>query len=452
MKRVLLIFAFLVTSVSFLFAQEGGGKVTPSCPQQSCGTENRITLSDRVVAPGSTIQLALKVSTLHSIYGMDFEVQFPRDSVYPRGFWLSNWPFCNSYPVWADYWNDSLYHFALASGDSFCTDRIFGYLRMHVEKNIDSGTVLQLPLHGFFSDTTSSFEVPTINGSIMVGPSVIFGDWTNDSSVDLPDVVGILRYAVHGGTLTMRQLLAGDVTGDGFVNSYDGWFDIYKVVNPYACFPVEDCGYYFGGKGSAQPVGVTLAERNGNTELSFSSSDSVTNGDLNLTVPAGAQVELAPGANAFSEFSRNGNDVKVAFIGNGNPIVGKPVLLIRNASPQEISVSGKVNEGIPIVTNVGTPTGVKDPREVPKEFSLGQNYPNPFNPATEISYSLDKHSFVTLKVYNMLGEEVATLVNGEKEPGKYSASFDGQKLSSGVYFYRLTAGDITSMKKMLLAK
>jgi photosystem II stability/assembly factor-like uncharacterized protein len=85
-------------------------------------------------------------------------------------------------------------------------------------------------------------------------------------------------------------------------------------------------------------------------------------------------------------------------------------------------------------------------------FRLEQNYPNPFNPTTIINYGIPKESYVTIKVYDILGREVATLVNDEKLAGKYEVKFDGSKLSSGVYFYQLRAGSYTATKKLLLIK
>jgi hypothetical protein len=91
----------------------------------------------------------------------------------------------------------------------------------------------------------------------------------------------------------------------------------------------------------------------------------------------------------------------------------------------------------------------------PKEFALLQNYPNPFNPTTEISYQLSVNSTVTLKVYDMLGRELALLVNGRQESGSYTVPFDATKkpgLTSGVYFYRLEAGSFVSTKKLIVMK
>lgn len=89
---------------------------------------------------------------------------------------------------------------------------------------------------------------------------------------------------------------------------------------------------------------------------------------------------------------------------------------------------------------------------IPKEFSLLQNYPNPFNPQTTIKYLIPQNCFVTITVYDILGKEVSKLVNEEKLPGSYEVQFDGSRLSSGVYFYRLHAGDLFKTKKLVLLK
>ena len=91
---------------------------------------------------------------------------------------------------------------------------------------------------------------------------------------------------------------------------------------------------------------------------------------------------------------------------------------------------------------------------LPENFKLFQNYPNPFNPSTEIEYSLSKNDFVTLKVYDITGREIATLVNEQKVAGNYTLNFNADKyhLSSGVYFYKLVAGNKTDVKKLMLIK
>lgn len=96
-------------------------------------------------------------------------------------------------------------------------------------------------------------------------------------------------------------------------------------------------------------------------------------------------------------------------------------------------------------------TGVEN-ADLPTDFNLNQNYPNPFNPTTTISYSLPTNGFVTLKVYDILGKEVAMLINEEKQAGSYTTNFDASNLASGTYIYRLSAGSSVQIKKMTLIK
>jgi Secretion system C-terminal sorting domain len=98
-------------------------------------------------------------------------------------------------------------------------------------------------------------------------------------------------------------------------------------------------------------------------------------------------------------------------------------------------------------------TGIKQTGEnVPAKYELSQNYPNPFNPTTNIDYTIPTSGFVTLKVFNILGQEVATLTNGYQKSGNYTATFNASNLASGVYLYRLEAGSVSITKKLVLLK
>jgi hypothetical protein len=90
--------------------------------------------------------------------------------------------------------------------------------------------------------------------------------------------------------------------------------------------------------------------------------------------------------------------------------------------------------------------------DMPSTYLLQQNYPNPFNPSTTILFSIPTSEFVTLKVYDLLGREIATLVNENLSAGSYSYNFDAKNLTSGVYLYKLQAGKYSETKKMLLSK
>jgi len=100
------------------------------------------------------------------------------------------------------------------------------------------------------------------------------------------------------------------------------------------------------------------------------------------------------------------------------------------------------------------PTSVNDSRtgQIPEKFILEQNYPNPFNPTTQINYTVPRSSYVGLKVYNLLGQEVKSLVEGFQQRGNYTVTFDSRGLSSGVYLYRMTAGSFMDTKKTILLK
>ncbi|MBK7632273.1 MAG: T9SS type A sorting domain-containing protein [Ignavibacteriales bacterium] len=98
-------------------------------------------------------------------------------------------------------------------------------------------------------------------------------------------------------------------------------------------------------------------------------------------------------------------------------------------------------------------TDIAGEKEIlPIEYSLSQNYPNPFNPSTKLSYSITQPSIVSLKVYDVLGTEIETLVNEEKPVGVHELTWNAANLPSGVYFYRFQAGDFVQTKKMILLK
>jgi hypothetical protein len=105
-----------------------------------------------------------------------------------------------------------------------------------------------------------------------------------------------------------------------------------------------------------------------------------------------------------------------------------------------------------IILPLNSATSVKEKENVPASFALDQNYPNPFNPATMIRYQLTMNSFVTVRVYDELGREIARLVNGEQSAGGHSVRWDAENFSSGVYIYELNAGNYHDVKKMVLIK
>ena len=97
-------------------------------------------------------------------------------------------------------------------------------------------------------------------------------------------------------------------------------------------------------------------------------------------------------------------------------------------------------------------TGVDDIKQAPLSYDLSQNYPNPFNPSTTIKYSVPRAAFVSLKVYDVLGREVAHLVNVEKSAGNYEVEWNAENFASGIYLYKIQTGNFTQTKKMILMR
>jgi photosystem II stability/assembly factor-like uncharacterized protein len=112
-----------------------------------------------------------------------------------------------------------------------------------------------------------------------------------------------------------------------------------------------------------------------------------------------------------------------------------------------ISVSGRIYRSISPLVSVSRPTS-----DLPTSFWLGQNYPNPFNPYTIVEFALPSPSSVSLKIFNILGQEVATVLEDHLEPGIYKVQWNAQPFASGIYFYRLTAGLYSETKKLILQK
>lgn len=158
------------------------------------------------------------------------------------------------------------------------------------------------------------------------------------------------------------------------------------------------------------------------------------------------EVQLANNAN-FTNSTNVSNLQEMQTLINNLP-VGQYFWRVRSIAGNDVS---NYSESASFLVN--TPTSVEDTDvNTPDKFELSQNYPNPFNPSTIISYAIPENSVVTLKVYDILGNEVAVLVNDYKNAGRYTVNFDASSLSSGVYYYRISAGSFSNTKKMLLLK
>ncbi len=204
-------------------------------------------------------------------------------------------------------------------------------------------------------------------------------------------------------------------------------------MNDGAYYAIGDTGYV------VLDMGGFMEDKTGNDITVFGSASELGNGFqvFNSNSIDGPWVSMGTGTET-SSFDLNGinNARYIRLVDNG---IGAGNVLGAGFHLDAISVNS-------IITSVDKYT------HQPANFELFQNYPNPFNPTTVISYSLPEASQVTLKVFNMLGQEVATLVNGMKNSGVHTVNFDANGLASGIYLYKIEAGSFVRFKKMLLIK
>jgi len=203
----------------------------------------------------------------------------------------------------------------------------------------------------------------------------------------------------------------------------DGWYvdDIGVVV--YGIIPVELNSF-------------TALMQNNNILLNWSTSSETNNVGFDIERRSAnnnsgwQKIGFVPGKGTTTEKSSyNFTDL--------NPVEGKSYYRLRQI---DLDGTTKVFNAVEVDFNVV------------REYSLSQNFPNPFNPETEISFALAKLDYVTLKIYNILGSEVATLVNEFMESGKHTIKFNASALTSGVYLYTIKSGNFTATRKMILLK
>jgi hypothetical protein len=186
--------------------------------------------------------------------------------------------------------------------------------------------------------------------------------------------------------------------------------------------------------------------------------------DINMQV---ANVPIIAGTDfhIVVEVAGTGDTLQFLLDNNTIPQINNPTSSYRiganglgwynRADPNYGSGKAVSHENLLLTASIAVPTAVNEAAtrtNVPQQYGLAQNYPNPFNPSTTIKFQMPSKGFVTLKVFDIMGREVATLANGMREAGNYTVQWSAANLSSGVYWYRLTAGTFVQTNKMLLLK
>jgi photosystem II stability/assembly factor-like uncharacterized protein len=281
----------------------------------------------------------------------------------------------------------------------------------------------------------------------------------------------IKAYHLDAGSGQISVVDSTEVQPDGsYILNNIPELDLYIGAVPNSSPPADYVLTYFPSTIYYQGATVLHPTENLNDvnirvfRLSSATSSNHINGEINSGVPiiplGGANI-YAKNGNAFVGFASSGSNGVYALnslpLGNLRIIVNRigycsdsTAVNLTSANLDSVNFYlTKVSVGINPISNV-----------VPDKYFLFQNYPNPFNPTTTIKFSIPSLSsthvlggnLVTLKVYNILGKEISTLVNENLKAGEYEAIFDANNLPSGIYFYRLIAGDFTNVKKMLIIK
>lgn len=295
------------------------------------------------------------------------------------------------------------------------------------------------------------------------------GDVDLNGVVQAFDASMVLRYLTGSVTLNEEQLGNAEVTNNNQITSADASTIAMYVAGlipslPWGNFPqaagtpvMNDLNSQYGQQVEV-PVYINSRDDLYSLEGSLEYDASVFN-------YAGLQLNPAF-ANALKEVRNEDGTVKfaVAALNEVEFPAGEPVMKLllnytgmgHNGSSEVSLAMIRINENIHLTnaasSTIHIVTGIEDEGPVPGDFALMQNYPNPFNPSTVVRYALPFAGTVSLEVFNALGQKVSTLIQGEREAGYHSASFNAADLPGGLYFIKMTAGNFSAVVKAVLLK
>ncbi len=328
-------------------------------------------------------------------------------------------------------------------------DQRNGNYDIYAQHVLNSG-VVQWTTNGVAIDTTTGDQtLPTIVRDGTAGAIITWEDARNGgSNVDIysqrVDASGTVQWTVNGiaiGTAANDKgvpTIVSDGSDGAIITWEDGRtgsdYDIYaQHVAPDAALPIQLASLIAATLTTGVQLDWTTVSETNN--LGFYVERRAQNSGTFATVS-----NLIPGGGtSLQQHNYRWTDTKIT---NGN----------YNYRLRLVDLSGTYTYSNAITVTVSGVLGVGDTKSLPAQFALRQNYPNPFNPSTVINYELPKAAYVHLTVYDMLGREVATLINGIQDAGYKSVQFSAENLPSGIYAYRLTAGTYIEVKKMLLLK
>jgi hypothetical protein len=274
-----------------------------------------------------------------------------------------------------------------------------------------------------------------------------------DASLVLQTVVG-MRAAPAPGT---EDFWATDADANLAIGAYDAYYILFFVTNgvyPDLTMPkaIASGNVDFGGLSRVDEEVVSIPVKITNTSNVLSAQIS-----LNIDASVASVDQIVSNLPKGWIMAHNFADGKLNIAMTGmNPIEDGNIVAV-NLRLKNKEAKFDVDGSVTLNDNSEIALAKASVRQIPSQYELSQNYPNPFNPSTTIKYALATDSRVSIHIYNMLGEKVRTLVNNQQEAGYYSVQWDGsndynQKVSSGIYIYRLEAGSFVQTKKMNLIK
>ncbi|MBS1515072.1 MAG: T9SS type A sorting domain-containing protein [Bacteroidetes bacterium] len=287
------------------------------------------------------------------------------------------------------------------SSDFFFLNGLTGFVTSHdskIHKTTDGGQTWNLLIAS--SNAYGQIQFFDANTGVVVAPSY-FGK------------------SVNGGATWTRVLYDGVNQAMTFINPLTGW-----ITGTGGIRKTTDGGDTWSSY--ALPIQTPYALKFFNANVGWCAGSNGANGIIARTLNGGVNwtVQSTEASNVFWEMSFANQNLGWA---SGNAII-----------------SSTQNGGLVSVSQIST--------TVPNKFSLNQNYPNPFNPSTKISFDIKNSTFASLKIFDVTGKEVKTLVNENISAGRYEINFNAYELNSGVYLYTLTTSEFTETKKMMLVK
>jgi len=314
------------------------------------------------------------------------------------------------------------------------------------------------------SDVQFNDGHPKANGNSsvinIIEVPIVCGDVTDNGSVTSFDATKILKHAVRLERITLQDSIRADVTANGKISSFDASQILKSSVG---LIDITDlCGKKLSKeKSNDEVISLDWSYRILDDSKEKITIPIITNDYQGILESVDLEIDL-PKDFEFNDFESFDKDwLTVSNIYNEKLLIS----LVFN-SKTKLDTLGYINltnfKNQPITSKIRASYRINETvsqnfdelsiESLPDEYGLSQNYPNPFNPSTQINYSLPKSTFVKIEVRNILGQLVSTLISEKVEPGNHSVSFDASRLSSGVYFYTIKAGDFGKTLKMLLIK